>query len=352
MSVESTDPKVFWIVSWLETALVRLWYPITVATQSRHIRQIVLQYLEETADDPQAEINFKLHDFGSRGVSSQETAAIGGAAHLATGFMGSDTIAGIYTANKYYNDDMSGFSIPASEHSTMTMWGKENEAKAYSNMIEVYKNTPGGLFACVSDSYDIYNAVENIWGDELKDDVLAADATLVIRPDSGDPVEVITRLCHLIEKKFGAPYNTKGYKVFNKVKLIQGDGVDPESINAILKAMKDNQFSASNIAFGSGGALLQKMNRDTQKFAFKCSYAKVDGRDVNVFKQPVTAKFKKSKKGKLDLVENIKGEVTTTTPNSMNSIMVDVFENGKILKEYSLKEVRELAAKNPRKQQL
>jgi len=110
MSVESTDPEFFWVVSYLETVLMRMWYPITVATQSWTIKQIIRGYLDRTADDTDAEINFKLHDFGSRGVSSYESACIGGAAHL-TQFMGSDTMAGVRFANHYYKSPMSGFSI-------------------------------------------------------------------------------------------------------------------------------------------------------------------------------------------------------------------------------------------------
>lgn len=131
VSIESTDPKVFWIVSWLETMLLRVWHPITVATRSYTIKQIILDALRKSSDDPEAEINFKLHDFGARGVSSQESAMIGGASHLIN-FMGSDTVAGVLCANEYYNSPMAGFSIPASEHSSITSWGKENEVEAYA----------------------------------------------------------------------------------------------------------------------------------------------------------------------------------------------------------------------------
>ncbi len=126
MTVESTDPEAFWVVSWLETMLVRLWYPITVATQSWHVKQTILRYLRQTADDPDGEVPFKLHDFGARGVSSAESAGIGGMAHLVN-FMGSDTVEGILFANRYYRSPMAAFSIPAAEHSTITMGGRERE---------------------------------------------------------------------------------------------------------------------------------------------------------------------------------------------------------------------------------
>jgi nicotinamide phosphoribosyltransferase len=347
MSVESTDPETFWVVSWLETLLVRLWYPITGATQSYHIKQLLKEFLDRTADDTEAEIGFKLHDFGSRGVSSQESAMIGGAAHLIN-FMGSDTIAGIYMANKYYYSDMAAFSIPASEHSTMTMWGKENEAKAYANMLEQYKDQP--IFACVSDSYDIFNAARSIWGGELKEKVIMYDGTVVVRPDSGDPATVVLKLLQELEGAFGVVHNKKGYKIINhNVRVIQGDGVNEDSIKKILEIITSpaHRYSATNIAFGMGGALLQQFNRDTQKFAFKCSWAKVDGKEIDVYKDPVTDTVKKSKRGRLDLNRE-EGVVNTCRESEVtNSLLELVYENGVITKVVTLDSVRARANRKP-----
>lgn len=338
-SIESTDPKTFWVVSWLETMFVRLWYPITVATESYYIKQTIKYYLDKTSDNTDAEINFKLHDFGSRGVSSQESASIGGAAHLVN-FMGSDTIAGIYLANKYYNEIMTGFSIPAAEHSTISMWGKHGELEAYRNMIDVYGNT--NIFACVSDTWDIYNAAYNFWGDKLKNEVMKMKATLVIRPDSGDPTEVILNLLAILDNKFGSTLNLKGYKVLNKVRLIQGDGIDANDVDKILDAVEKKGFSATNIAFGMGGGLLQKCNRDTLKFAFKCSAAKIDEEIIDVYKEPVTDKGKKSKRGILLLNVNKNNEVFTSTDiyNDCENLMRTVYYNGKILVEDNFNEIR------------
>ncbi len=338
MSVESTDADFFWVVSWLETLLLRVWYPITVATQSHHIKKLILSYLDKSSDDPNGEINFKLHDFGSRGVSSYESACIGGAAHLVN-FLGSDTIAGVRYANHHYKSPMAGFSIPAAEHSTMTMWGRENESKAYRNMIKQY-GKPGALFACVSDSYDLLNATDNIWGKELKGEVINSGATLVVRPDSGNPAEMVLKTLQSLDKAFGSSYNSKMYKVLNNVRVIQGDGINEDSIREILEAALRAGYSASNIAFGMGGALLQQVNRDTQKFAFKCSHATVDGRGVDVFKDPVTDPGKRSKKGELDLVIRLAKFETVAGKDSMGSVLKVVFENGKVTKEYTLDDVR------------
>jgi nicotinamide phosphoribosyltransferase len=338
MSAESTDPELFWIVSWLETILVRLWYPITVATQSFYIKKDILDALTTSADDPLTELPFKLHDFGSRGVSSRESAGIGGMSHLVN-FQGSDTVEGVRFANHYYDHPMAGFSIPATEHSTITMWGRARELDAYRNIVQHFAK-PGKTVACVSDSFDIYNVVESFWGDDLRDDVRDSGGTLVIRPDSGNPVEVILKCLEILERKVGMSKNTKGFKVLPKYyRLIQGDGVDPESIRSILFALHAHGYSASNLGFGMGGANLQKLNRDTQKFAFKCSEATVGGESVKVFKDPATDNGKRSKAGRLSLVQD-GGRLRTVEGGRKDDLLVPVFEDGKILVEHTFEEVR------------
>jgi nicotinamide phosphoribosyltransferase len=340
MSVESTDPKYFWIVSWLETVLVRLWYSTTVATQSHYIKRRILAALNESANDPAGEVAFKLHDFGSRGVSSRESAGIGGMAHLCN-FMGSDTVEGVRFANRYYGckGGMAAFSIPAAEHSTITMWGRAHEVDAYRNMIKQYGGK-GKLVACVSDSWDVFNAVENLWCDELREEVEATGGTLVIRPDSGDPAEVVLKLLQILDRKVPMERNTRGFKVLpSYLRIIQGDGVDEDSIQRILAMMLQHGYSASNIAFGCGGALLQRLDRDTQKFAFKCSSATINGAEVEVYKDPITDQGKKSKRGRLSLVKR-DGRFCTVEGGAKDDILRTVFENGKILVETTLDEVR------------
>lgn len=338
MTIESTDKNVFWVVSWVETMLMRIWYPITVATQSWHIKRIIHSYLKETSENAAAEIAFKLHDFGSRGVSSQESAAIGGASHLVN-FMGSDTVAGVYLANKYYNEKMAAFSIPAAEHSTITSWGKEHEIDAYRNMLKQFAK-PGSLVAVVSDSYDLNNAVSNLWGGKLKDEVINSGATVIVRPDSGNPTEVVLKTLQLLDEKFGSFYNNKGFKVLNNVRVIQGDGINEDSIRSILETMKQNGYSATNIAFGMGGALLQQINRDTQRFAYKCCQVTIEGKRIPVFKDPVTDPGKKSKGGNLDLIYSARGYQTVTDNPTGMSELKEVFVNGEIQREYTLAEVR------------
>ncbi len=349
MTVENTDAEFYWLPSWFETQLMRIWYPCTVATQSFYIKRNVYKFLRETADAPDAEIAFKVHDFGSRGVSSQETAAIGGAAHLVN-FLGTDTMSALLIHRKFYNSEMAGFSIPAAEHSTITAWGRDNEISAYRNMLENFAK-PGALVAVVSDSWNIFNAVEKIWGEQLRQEVIDSGATVVIRPDSGEPVEVVSKVAQLLGEKFGFDVNSKGYKVLKNVRIIQGDGVNEHSINEILERLKTEGFSASNIAFGIGGSLLQKVSRDTMKFAYKCSAIVAGGELRDVYKQPITDAGKNSKRGRLDLVlEN--GEYKTVrledaeTPSAENTQMRVVYKNGELLIDDTLDEIRERTAKN------
>lgn len=335
MTVENTDPECYWLTNFLETLLVQVWYGCTVATQSREIKKLVHTYLQQTGDP--AGIDFKLHDFGFRGVSSVESAGIGGAAHLIN-FKGSDTIAALSFIQDYYNTaDVYGFSIPAAEHSTITSWGRSNEAKAYANMLTQYSK---GLVAVVSDSYDIYNACENLWGGELKDMILNREGTLVVRPDSGEPKDVVLKVISILGDKLGCTTNTKGYKVLNPhIRVIQGDGVNYQSIGEILDNLKAHGWSADNVAFGMGGALLQKLDRDTQKFAFKCSCATVGGEERDVFKDPITDSGKRSKHGRLKLVNENGIYKTVALSDAGTDLLQTVFENGTVTKQYSFDEV-------------
>lgn len=343
VTVESTDPDFFWLPSYLETSILRaIWYPSTVATISKNIKDLILRYLKETGDP--ASIDFKLHDFGARGVSSMESAALGGVGHLVN-FMGTDTLSAIIAAKKYYNEDMAGFSIPASEHSTITTWGgKQGESTAMENMLNQFAGKYP-LVACVSDSYNIYDAVKDIWAGILKEKVINSGSTLVIRPDSGDPVTVIIKVLQILENSFGVSINDKGYKVLPPyVRIIQGDGIDYITIEKILSAMKEKQYSADNIAFGMGGALLQKINRDTYQYAMKTSSININGVWEDVYKDPITKDNtldKVSKKGRLILCRNENGNYyTDREENGNKSILETVFENGEIVKEYTFSEVR------------
>jgi nicotinamide phosphoribosyltransferase len=337
VTVTNTTDDSYWLPGWIETLLMQLWYPTTVCTNSYKIKQEILKWLEMSGTPE--DIMFKLHDFGYRGATSQESAEIGGSAHLVN-FMGTDTVAGVHAAQRYYNtEDMIAFSIPAAEHSTMTSWGRDNEKDAYENMIDKFAK-PGSLVAVVSDSYDLYYAVRNIWGGELKQKVLDSGATIVIRPDSGDPADVVLKTLDILDETFGTTKNDKGYKVLNSaVRIIQGDGMSGvEDVRRVLETITDMGYSADNLAFGMGGGLIQKCDRDTYKFAMKCS-AVYDG-DVwyDVFKNPVDAPWKASKKGRLDVSPDMKTVNTDTYDGP--TIMRTVFENGVLRVDDTFEAVR------------
>lgn len=336
MTIENTDPDCFWLPNFLETMLVQVWYPTTVCTLSLYIKRMLRLWLERTGDADDLELKF--HDFGYRGVSSQETAALGGAAHLVN-FHGTDTIAALTLLREYYGAETSGASIPAAEHSTITAWGREGELAAFANMLDSF---PSGVVACVSDSFDIWAACRDLWGKALRERVLERDGVLVVRPDSGDPPTVVCKVLDILGEAFGFEINDKGFRVLNPhVRVIQGDGVSYEEAARVLEAMADRGWAATNVAFGSGGALLQKLNRDTQRFAFKCSSVVVNGERRDVFKDPVTDHDKRSKCGRLSLRRTGSGGVVTCPEgNAEADLLQEVFRNGRLLVNTTLEEVR------------
>lgn len=342
--VVNTCPACFWLTTYIETALLRgLWYPLTVATQSREIKKTIARYLAETADSLE-NLPFKLHDFGARGASSLESAMLGGMAHLVN-FRGTDTLSGIVAARRFYGEEMAGFSIPAAEHSTMTAWGPEREADAFRNMLEQFGG-PGKTVAVVSDSYDLWSAIENVWGGALKEEVINSGGTLVIRPDSGDPVKIVVESLERLMHIFGYHNNRKGYRLLpNYLRVIQGDGVSRRSIPKILQAMKERKLSADNLTFGMGGELLQKVDRDLLSFAMKASAIRIDGQWHDVYKDPVTGPEKKSKRGRLALVrsgDNLEGFETVLLEQlgERKNLLRPVFRDGYLLEECSFAEVR------------
>lgn len=347
-TVENLDPDFWWLTTWVETALLRaVWYGTTVATRSYMIKQIIKEYLNETGDV--SGLPFKLHDFGARGVSSFESAGISGAAHLIN-FMGTDTISGALYAAEYYGAQLPvGYSIPAAEHSTITSWKRDDERKAYQNMVDQFGGE-GKIFAVVSDSYDIRRACK-MWASELRMKVVGSGSTLVVRPDSGDPATVVLDCIKILDSGYGSKVNDKGFKVLNNVRVIQGDGICENEIIKILSALKAEGYSADNVAFGCGGYLLQQVNRDTQKFAMKCSAARVEGEWRDVYKDPVTDTGKKSKKGRVTLMEKngeymsfLESDIAPMERVGWNVALDTVYEYGSLVKEVSFDQVRENAA--------
>jgi nicotinamide phosphoribosyltransferase len=341
VQVINTDEQSFWLPTYIETALLRgVWYPTTVATTSWYCRKTIAQYLLETTGSLDG-LEFKLHDFGARGASSFESAKLGGMAHLLC-FESSDTISGILGAREYYGAKMAGFSIPAAEHSTIVSWGQQNESQSYAHIMNAFKSN--NVVSIVSDSYDLWHALDEIWGNELHDALRQFKGTIVIRPDSGEPVSVVTKTIEKLMLKFGHTVNSRGYKVLPPfVRVIQGDGISPDSVKNILERMRELGQSAENITFGMGASLLQKCNRDTMRFAMKTSSIRVNGAWLDVAKISRQDPRKQSKAGRLALVQEGQNFSTMHINDlgTRKNLLKPVYRNGKLLVENSFQEIRD-----------
>ncbi len=348
-SVTVLDKDLFWMSAGFETLIQRgVWYPTTIATQDYIIKKKIEEFYDLT-DADKALLPFALHDFGGRGVSSGETAEIGGAAHTVS-FMGSDTVEGILTANFYYKELMAAFSVYATEHSIECAFGdgKENALRYLRKQLS--NAVAGSIVSIVIDGYDVYREAELLCT-VLKQEIIDTKAKVVFRPDSGDMMEIVPRLLDMQADAFGYTENDKGYKQINHVGVIQGDGVCHDTIVELLTIVTDFGYAADTVIFGSGGALLQKCNRDTLRFAQKACAILVDGEWIGIAKDPITDHGKKSKEGILTLARDKNtGELSSARldQGSLNDNLEDIMElryhTGTLYNETTLAEVRERVA--------
>jgi len=345
MTVENTCPECYWLTNAVESLLTHVWYPSTVATLSRHTIDSIGAFLDMTADSRDG-LPFMLHDFGYRGSTSDESASIAGAAHLVNS-VGTDTLLGMLFAVNHYGADITSlaFSVPATEHSVMTALGEEGEWKVVDKL---FREHPTGILSVVADSYDIYRFVDAICTTYRKQ-VLDRDGVFVVRPDSTTPnhetPEGLTLwIVRRLYESFGGAVNSKGFKVLDPhVRVLWGDGIDSHGIVRILGRLAAEGFSAENMVFGMGGGLHQKVNRDMQRFAFKCSAQERDGAWHQVYKKPLDTS-KASKRGRLALVKDENGYRTVGGDTGLPDELVTVFENGVLLNEVDFDTVRRNAA--------
>jgi len=342
MTVENTDPKCYWLTNFVESLLTHVWYPSTVATISYYTKRTLAEYLNISSEQTQC-LDFMLHDFGYRGVSSNESASLGGLAHLIN-FKGTDTVPALLEGIEYYQADPKtlGFSVPATEHSIMTSYDHQGEVTLVNELLQKY---PNGILSIVADSYDIYNFVENIIP-KFKQQIInrkankSGIAKVVIRPDSitqqhKHPGKQIVWILKQLANTFGYHVNSKGYTVINPVVgVLWGDGLSVNTITEICKIVVENKFSVESLVFGMGGGLLQKINRDTQAFAFKCSAQKRCNTWHDISKRPKD-KNKQSKKGRLRLIYADDEKCFKTVnydylPQHINKL-VEVYRNGRLL---------------------
>lgn len=360
-TIETSIPDVRWfsIVSYFEAKLSRVWSPTTVATTSYYVRQAIMPYLEKTCDYPEAVIDTRFHDFGARGVPAGEAAAFSGSGH-AVSFLGSDTILAGMAIEMCYGDRMPLISIPATEHSTTVTHGRDGEEQLVEQMFDAYAK-PGAYFATVIDSYDAIRFIREI-APKFKQRLIESGATWIFRPDSEDPIQMPIKVVQELKKVFGCSVNNKGYKVLNNVAVIQGDGIVPIQINEILDGLVELGYSAENMAFGMGGGLLQKNDRDTHKFSLKACSIEINGAWRDVYKDPATydkdwnklpgQSFKTSKKGRYELVQNTETKEYESIPyielssyehNGWISALELVYENGYMFNETTFAEIRQRA---------
>ena len=337
-TVENTDSNCAWLTNYVESILSHVWYGSTVATLAKSIKDMIMEFLMVTSDNPEECVNFMLHDFGYRGSACVESARIAGSAQLLS-FMGTDTPSAIRMLMNYYNANVCAFSVYATEHSIMTARGREGEFDVVRDLLKKY---PTGILSVVIDSYDWKNFIKTMGNKEFKEQILKRDGKFVFRPDSGDPVDTTLEILNMLGEEFGYTLNSKGYRVLNpKIGFLWGDGINQDGIYNILDNMKQNGWAASNVVFGMGGALHSKVNRDTQRCAFKSSFQIANGEEKMIFKDPIDSS-KKSKKGKLALLcqDGVYRTIEEVNEPIENDLLVPVFKNGKLLIDYTLEDCK------------
>ncbi|MBQ6220922.1 MAG: nicotinate phosphoribosyltransferase [Methanosphaera sp.] len=344
MTVENTDERCFWLPNYLESILLQIWYPSTIATLSAEVKKLCNFYLDVTNSNKD-NLPFMLHDFGYRGASSTESAMLAGSAHLLS-FSGTDTIPALTLPVNYYNtSDIHGYSVQATEHSVMTSQGMDGEFK---QAINVVKHAKDGILSIVIDSYNYRNFLQNacIEGHELNRYIKEfldkkPRNKVVFRPDSGEPVTTTIDCLEIIEQGFGTRLTSNGYKVIDaNIGLLWGDGLNYHKIRDILFGMKSNGWASQNIIFGMGGGLHTSVNRDTQRNAFKCSAQLRNDEWIDIFKKPLDSS-KKSKKGRLKLIKDDDNYRTVSIDSDGEDCLQTVFENGKLLIDDNFEAIKE-----------
>lgn len=359
-TVSCFDRELWWMAAATETLIQRaIWYPTTIATMDRDIAADIKRFYDISGGDP-ALRPFALHDFGGRGVTVPEQAEVGGFAHLLS-FMGSDTIEGVVTANHFYDCDMAAFSVYATEHAIECSFGpSEEQAIRYiRKQLRRAKELGVGIVSIVLDGYNVKREVQ-LCCTVLADDIKNCGAKVVFRPDSGDMMEIVPWILKQQEAAFGFDWvtGTTGMrcKQIRTVGIIQGDGVDHMAIKTLLGNIIAMGYSASCVVFGSGGALLQKVNRDTFKFAQKACAILLESEDAvqtwqGTAKDPITDSGKKSLEGVLTLGRHKKtGELKTLRidagelTDDYEDVHVLVYHTGMLFNATSMGEMRERVA--------
>ena len=359
MTIENTDPEFPWLTNYVESFLMKVWYPISVSTNSFYCKKIISDGIIKSNANMD-HIRYALNDFGYRGVSSEESAKLGGMAHLVH-FYGTDNITSIIVANHFYNKEdfkmygtkMYGNSVTATEHSIALSFGPNEGELAYIE--HLLHKFPAGILSIVIDTYNAFNFIDKIC--LFKEKILQRNGKIVLRPDSGEPLEIILFILNKLWNEFGGT-EKNGFKLLNpSLGIIQGDGINLQSLEKITQVLIEQKWSLQNIVFGSGGGLLQSTNRDTNRFAIKPCIIEIDGQEIPVSKHPINDDSKASKAGNLKLIKNeIKNNnlphFYTISSLNMDKKVFDnfkdelelVFENGELTRFQTFDEIRNIAS--------
>ena len=362
LTIINTDPNFFWLTNYIETVLsAELWKSCTTASIAYEYKRLLTQYAEKTGA-PLDFVPVQGHDFSSRGMSGIYDAAQSGVGHL-TSFIGTDSVASIDYAEEYYNaTGIVGVSVPATEHSVMCMGSEESEIETFRRLIcELY---PAGVVSIVSDTWDFWRVITE-FSVALKTEILKRQpnalglAKVVFRPDSGDPVKIICGdpeaerdspaykgAVQCLWEIFGGTETAQGYKVLNeRVGLIYGDSITLERAQNILKGLQAKGFASNNLVFGIGSYTYNYLTRDSFGFAVKATWGQVNGVGRELFKDPVTdSGVKKSAKGLLRVEQTENGFELFDQQNfeqENKGALQTVFENGQLVRECSLDQIRE-----------
>lgn len=346
-TVENTHPDFFWLVNYIETVVsASTWLPMTSATTALHMRTMLDMWAERTASDPSF-VDFQAHDFSMRGMTSVESSAMSGAGHLLS-FAGTDTVPALSWVEEYYPLDgasMIGGSVAATEHSVMCAGGQMDEMDTFERLLKLY---PSGIVSVVSDTWDLWNVLTNIVP-TLKNEIMGRDGKLVIRPDSGNPADILCGdpnagihqpaykgVVELLWDTFGGTVNSKGYKELDPhVGAIYGDSITYERADEICSRLESAGFASTNVVFGVGSFTYQYVTRDTFGFAMKATWAQVDGEGRDLFKDPITDDgVKKSATGKLSVISVDEGlhlveRASEAEIESDTNMLKVVWENGR-----------------------
>ena len=355
MTIESTDENVPWVVGFVETLLMKVWYSTTISTKSYYVMQTLLKY------GPKEWAQFAFHAFGDRACSTPESAAVAGFAHLAAGFKGTDNFESLDYCETFYGvteDKVAGYSVFATEHSSTTSHGRDGEEQFVWDQLQANPDAP--IMSFVADSYDVYAFTHFCTDPKGRIRKLIESRPhqkLVLRPDSGEPIDVLRKMTHIMYHENAVDHiiTEDNKALFTDFGILWGDGITPETIEKILNDVTYRGYSPMNFVFGSGGDLMQNVTRDTQRFAIKCSNVTIELEDVNfglhtkdipVYKDPITDPGKASLRGKVTTYRcKESGKFFTTdnqcTPTTWEPALHIIFENGKLYNQCTLEEIQE-----------